>query len=66
MRAAVAEAIKVVLDAGVTATSARYQWLRVREEALTEAELAAWDSLQERLQREPALAGIPAEAKATA
>ena len=66
VRAAVAEAIKVVLDAGVTATSARYQWLRVREEALTEAELAAWDSLQERLQREPALAGIPAEAKATA
>lgn len=42
VRATIAESVKVVLDAGLTAVSGRYQWLRLREAELTPAELAEW------------------------
>jgi glycosyltransferase involved in cell wall biosynthesis len=51
VRAAAAESFKVVMDAGLTALSARYQWLRFREAGLSLKEQAEWlgvlDSLQQ-------------------
>ena len=41
-RAALAEAIKVVCDTGLAATSTRYAMLRLREERLSDAEADAW------------------------
>ena len=42
VRAAIAESVKVLLDAGLTAVSGRYEWLRLREAELTPAELVEW------------------------
>ena len=56
VRATAAEACKVVMDAALTASSARYQWLRVREEGLTLSEGIEWNDLLGELQ-----AGLPAD-----
>jgi hypothetical protein len=34
-----------VMDAGLVTISARYQWLRIREEKLTTVEAEEWQSL---------------------
>lgn len=49
LRAAAAEGVKFVLDAGLTAMRARYRWLRAREESLTAAEIEEWNTLLEHL-----------------
>ena len=51
VRAAIAESVKVVLDAGLTAVSGRYQWLRLREAELTPAELVEWRTVCASLER---------------
>lgn len=51
VKAAVAESIKVVLDTGLTAISGRYQWLRMREEELTPAELTEWRAVCSKLEQ---------------
>ncbi len=45
LRAAATEGFKTVMDAGLVTISARYQWLRFREEKLTKVEAAEWQSL---------------------
>ena len=45
LRAAAAEGFKTVMDAGLVTISARYQWLRIREEKLTTVEAEEWQSL---------------------
>ena len=54
VKAAVAESIKVVLDAGLTAVSGRYQWLRMRETELTPAELTEWRGVCSQVERHAA------------
>ncbi|MBI4908792.1 MAG: glycosyltransferase [Acidobacteria bacterium] len=49
LRAAFAEGVKVLLDAGVTAMNGRYAWLQRREEPLSEREIAEWSALQRSL-----------------
>jgi glycosyltransferase involved in cell wall biosynthesis len=52
LRAAAAEAAKVVLDAGLAATSTRYAMLRYREEPLSAPERVQWNALLDGLHTE--------------
>jgi glycosyltransferase involved in cell wall biosynthesis len=46
-RAAAAEAVKFVCDAALAATSARYAWLRMREQGLTSEEAGGWRKIRD-------------------
>lgn len=54
VRAAAAEALKVLMDAVLTSAAARYQWLRIREAALIPAEELQWNVLLHSLSEQPA------------